>query len=847
MRKLVSIFAAAAFCLLMSCPAVAAPATVDSTDIRFTQEEKKFIESSEPIRVGVNASRSPFSEYDDKTGDFVGINIDILHEIAKTTGLSFEFAPIPAGIQTADLLDGGSYDIICGIERDNFLTSDRIVSTAAFLESAIVPVGRAGESIDLNSRITATFPSSFQALQKHLQAQYPNMKMRLYDTNRDCLDAVLAEDADVFIQNTHILGRLLQEPRYENLDLLPVEMMAEHTAMAMPKTKDPLLLSVLNKAIDGLDRAVVSSSLIEHTFATPYQMTFSDLIYKFRIQISIVSTLVLACFLLLVSLILIRRRSERALQKKNLQLGTAIEQAERANAAKSQFLARMSHEIRTPMNAIVGMTTLAKIKVTDAEKTIEYLNKIEMSSKVLLNIINDVLDMSAIENAKLKLANSSFDFKELVTSISSLYYSQCKAKDIRFDVILDGVTEEVLVGDGLRLNQILLNLLSNAVKFTPPGGKIELHVTQLSIGNRQAFFEFKVADTGCGIDEDMMSRLFKPFEQANAETSQRHGGSGLGLSIAKSLVEMMHGTILVTSQKGAGTTFAVNLPFGISDKSSQESAEKFKSIKALIVDDDACTREYTTVVLDRIGIEHDSAESGQQAVDMLEQAHSKGLGYDVCFVDWRMPGIDGIEVTRRIRRLYDADTIIIIVSAYDLSEVEEEAKAAGANLFVTKPLFQSTVFDVLMTLSGGKYKNAGADAKQYDFSGKRVLLAEDNALNREIAVELLQLTNLAIDTVENGKEALEKFQTTAAKTYDAILMDIQMPLMDGYEATRQIRKCNHPQAKTIPIFAMTANAFTEDVNAAFSCGMNGHISKPIDTQMLYGTLKKCFDEKKSEA
>ncbi len=505
----------------------------------------------------------------------------------------------------------------------------------------------------------------------------------------------------------------------------------------------------------------------------------------------------------------------------------------------------MSHEIRTPMNAIVGMTTLARSKVDQPEQTLDYLNKIEGASKVLLNIINDVLDMSAIESDKMHLANNPFNFKELINGITALYYGQCKTKEITFNVTLRDVTSVVLVGDSLRLNQILLNLLSNALKFTPRGGTIHLDIAELSVKENQGYFELTVADSGCGMDDAMLHRLFKPFEQESATTAKEYGGSGLGLSITKNLVDMMHGTIRATSQKGEGTTFTVNLPFGIGESPTLESSDKFKSIRALVVDDDEDTRDYTAIVLDRIGIEHHSAPSGEEAVKMLEDAHAQGSGYDVCFLDWKMPGMDGITLTRHIRELYDEDTIIIIVSAYDLSEVAEEAKAAGANIFVTKPLFQSTVFDVLMGLSGGKYKTISTEADTYNFTGKRVLLAEDNALNMEIATELLAMTGLKVDGVENGLEALKAFESSEVNTYDAILMDIQMPEMDGYEATTAIRKSAHPQGATIPILAMTANAFTEDVNMALGAGMNGHIAKPIDTEILYSTLSQCFKQKEN--
>lgn len=311
------------------------------------------------------------------------------------------------------------------------------------------------------------------------------------------------------------------------------------------------------------------------------------------------------------------------------------------------------------------------------------------------------------------------------------------------------------------------------------------------------------------------------------------------MSITKNLVDLMHGTIIVNSEIDKGTCFTLDMPFKKvgSEENIGDSQRIIKDIKALIVEDDFDTMEYTSQVLNRIGVEHDKASGGQEAINKIIVEHDKGLGYDVCFIDWKMPTVNGIEVVRKIRELYNEDTLIIIVSAYDLSEVEEEALNAGANLFVAKPLFQSTVFNLLMNLSGGKYKALSAIDTEFDFTGHRLLLVEDNELNREIATELLELVNMSVDIAFNGKEAVDKFVNCKPGTYDVILMDVQMPILDGYGATKQIRDSKHPDGKNIPIYAMTANAFVEDVSASISCGMNGHISKPIDTQILYTTLK----------
>lgn len=813
-----------------------------ATSLKFTIAERNFIQQCGTITVGLNLERYPFAEYDEQTGEFHGICIDVMNKISEITGLKFEFKPMTVGVKAVDLLASGEYGILCGIERDNFALVNNIDTTEAFLESSVVPVGRAGENIDLHQNLRVAVPSSYQALQKQLAKDYPNLEIIKYDNNRDCLDSVLNGETDVFVQNTHLLSSLLQEPKYEKLDTMPVSIMTEHTAIAVPDTMDPMLLSILNKAIENMGDAVIGSSLIEHTFANPYKMTFFDILYKFKVQVIIIAILLLACFGLMFGVSVTRKRNAAILEKKNLQLGDAIEQAQRANSAKSSFLARMSHEIRTPMNAIVGITEIARHYENDPEKVNEYLDKIDISSKVLLNIINDVLDMSAIESNKIHIGSTLFDLKELINGISTMYYTQCKDKGVDFDVNVDGVTEEYVVGDSLRVNQILLNLMSNAFKFTPAGGSIKFKVSQKTIREGKVFMQFTVSDTGCGMSEDMLSRLFKPFEQESTQTASKHGGSGLGLSIAKNLTEMMQGKISVESKKDVGTTFTVDIPFVMSDQHVESDEEKMKTLRALIVDDDHETCEYTSTVLDRIGVTHDIAHSGDEALSKLQEMKEQGSGYDVCFVDWQMPGKNGIDVTKKIRELYDNDSIVIIVSAYDLSEVADEAKEAGASMLVTKPLFQSTVFNVLMTMSGGKFTKKTADETEFDFSGKKLLIAEDTELNREIAVELLTMVGFEVDCAVDGKQALDMFEKSAHGEYDVILMDVQMPIMDGYEATRAIRKSQHSDAKTIPIYAMTANAFSDDVAAALSSGMNGHIAKPIDTRILYKTLKTALQK-----
>ncbi|MDD2649294.1 MAG: response regulator [Eubacteriales bacterium] len=809
------------------------------TTLQFSTAEKEFIAECRTLRIGLNEDRAPFAKYDAQTGTFSGICVDILDEISQKSGLKFEYIVQTPGVKSVALLESGNYDIICGIERDNFITNELYASTDAFLESAVVPVGKSGREIDLSDNLTVAIPVSFQALEKSLESNFPNLNIAGYTVGRDGLDSVLQGKTDVFAQNTHMLSLMLQEPKYEGLSILPVQLMTEHTAMALPRKGNELLLSVLNKSIDNLSQATIGASLIKHTFASPYKYTVGDILYRFRIQFAIIGALLFSCFALLALVIATKHRNEKRMESVNLSLEAAAEKAESASRAKSRFLAQMSHEIRTPMNAIIGLTGIAKTEIHNPEKMDDYLTKIDGSSKLLLGIINDVLDMSAIEGGKLKIDSAPFDFKQMLTNITTVFYQQAKQKNIDFRVRLSGVTEETVVGDELRVNQILMNLLSNAVKFTQEGGKIELTALQSSRSHDKVQFRFSVSDMGCGMSEDMMSRLFRPFEQESASTARKHGGSGLGLSITKNLVDMMGGTISAKSALGKGSVFTVDIPFGAENEPQGEKIPCFADIKTLIVDDDAESCEYCGILLDRLGVRHEYVTSGEAALEKLGEAEDAGDSFKLCIIDWQMPDMNGSEVTEKIREIYGDDAMIIIVSAYDASEVESSGKANRADSFIAKPLFQSTLFNALMRISDGDY--ARLESRQakdsFDFSGKRALVVEDVELNMEVAVTLLNMVGITVTCARDGKEAVDIFENNAAGSFDCILMDINMPNMNGYEATKAIRGAGKADSMSVPIFAMTANAFSEDVAAALNAGMNGHIAKPIDSRVLYKTLE----------
>ena len=525
-------------------------------------------------------------------------------------------------------------------------------------------------------------------------------------------------------------------------------------------------------------------------------------------------------------------------QQKILQ--DALLVAQKANDAKRDFLSRMSHEIRTPMNAIIGMSAIAFNYLDDKKRTADCLSKITFSSKHLLMLLNDVLDMSKIENGKLNIRQELFDLKNLVTSLADINYGLATAKGLAFEIVISGFKDELLLGDSMRVNQILLNLLSNAIKFTPKGGSVRLEIRMLRSASDKIWLRFIVKDSGIGMKKEFLEHLYEPFEQADNGIARKYGGTGLGMAITKNLVAIMDGTIEVESQEGAGTTFMVDLPFGVS-KVDKKTAAEMEEMRVLVVDDDNDTCEHAAVLLKGMGVNVDWALNGFEAIEKVRSAcEDDGRCYDVCFIDWCMPELDGIETARRMRSYVGPDVLIIIISAYDWSGIEEQAKAAGVNAFIAKPFFASNLYNMLLTVSRKPELGFSAvgNKETYDFGGKKVLLVEDNELNMEIASELLKFVNLQVEHAENGKVAVNIFRNSKEKEYALIFMDIQMPLMNGYDAARCIRSSEHPAAGTIPIIAMTANAFNDDVQAAFDAGMNGHLAKPIDVEVLYKTIAR---------
>ena len=541
-------------------------------------------------------------------------------------------------------------------------------------------------------------------------------------------------------------------------------------------------------------------------------------------------------------LVMSDRTSDR---KMNQALSEAVRAAETANKAKSTFLSNMSHDIRTPMNAIIGFTTLAVSNIDDKKRVRDYLGKILSSSNHLLSLINDILDMSRIESGKIHLEETEVSLSDVLHDLKTIISGQIHAKQLELYMDAMDITNEDVYCDKTRLNQVLLNLLSNAVKFTPAGGTVSVRIRQYpGTVKGSELYEIRVKDNGIGMSQEFVQKIFSPFERERTSTVSRIQGTGLGMAITKNIVNMMGGTIEVLTEQGKGTEFIVRLPFRIQSKHQRiEKIAELEGLKALVVDDDFNTCDSVTKMLVKVGMRSEWTLSGKEAVLRARQSMEMGDAFHAYIIDWRLPDMNGIEVTRQIRSLGD-ETPIIILTAYDWSDIEVEARAAGVTAFCAKPMFMSDIRDTLMTAIGQKQAEAEAEilpTAGSDFRGKCILLVEDNELNSEIAAEILNEYGFLVDTAENGAEAVEKVKNSKPGNYDLVLMDVQMPVMDGYEATKQIRALDNPALAGITILAMTANAFDEDKKKALECGMDGFLSKPIVIEELISILQKNLD------
>ena len=528
---------------------------------------------------------------------------------------------------------------------------------------------------------------------------------------------------------------------------------------------------------------------------------------------------------------------------KNKALADALAAAKEANKAKTAFLSNMSHEIRTPMNAIIGLDSLALRNDKLLPETREYLEKIGESARHLLGLINDILDMSRIESGRIVLRKEEFSFRSMLEQINTMVMSQCGEKGLKYECRMTGGVSDYYIGDDMKLKQVLINILSNAIKFTEKGGNIVMTVERTATYGDQSTIKFVIKDTGIGMEKSFIPKIFDSFTQEDSSRNNKYGSTGLGMAITKNIVELMNGTISVESEKGVGTEFTVAITLrNCEHQGPATSYIKPKDMRVLIVDDEEIAAEHARMVLDEVGISADCASSGAEALKMLELQHTKHEPYNLVLLDWKMPEMDGLEVSKEIRKRYSKETTIIILTSFNWDEIMDEALHVGVDSFLAKPLFASNVIDEFERIARKNNMSLFREKRRADLNGKKILLAEDIQINAEIMKQILKIKGADIDHAENGRIVLEMFANSAPKHYDAILMDVRMPEMDGLEATAKIRALDRKDAKTIPIIAMTANAFDEDVQRSLQVGMNAHLSKPVEPEHLYRTLEELIWE-----
>ena len=528
---------------------------------------------------------------------------------------------------------------------------------------------------------------------------------------------------------------------------------------------------------------------------------------------------------------------------KNRALSEALKAAEEANIAKTAFLSNMSHEIRTPMNAIIGLDSLALQNEAIPSETREYLEKIGESAHHLLGLINDILDMSRIESGRLVIRKEEFSFRNMLEQINTMVMSQCEEKGLNYECRVIGGVSDFYIGDDMKLKQVLINILSNAIKFTDAPGGVMLTVERINVFGDHSTIKFCIKDTGIGMDKEFIPKIFDAFTQEDSSRSNKYGSTGLGMAITKNIVELMNGSISVESEKGVGTEFTVIITL---NNSNRQGAATYvinpKDMRILVVDDEEIAAEHARIVLDEAGIKADTCYDGQTAMNMLEVQHAKHEPYNLVLLDWKMPEMDGVELAREIRKRYDRETTVIILTSFNWDEIMEEAVHSGVDSFLAKPLFASNVLDEFERIARKNNMSLYKEKKRADLKGRHILMAEDVFINAEIMKQIILSKEAEIDHAENGKIVLNMFEESTVGYYDAILMDVRMPEMDGLEATAAIRSLDRLDAKTIPIIALTANAFDEDVQRSLQVGMDAHLSKPVDPEHLYQTLEELIWE-----
>ena len=829
--------------------------SVSVTARAFSQSEREWMNSHTSLNVGYLDNYLPYSDTNDQ-GEVTGIVKDIIPYILDTLGMKDITVNYCGYNSYDDMIQGistGQIDVAFPVGGGLYYSEENGIYQSNAVSSSPAELVYKGE---FNEDTTKHFAVNENNRMQYyfVKSNYPDAEITFYPSSEDCLNAVLSGKAGCATLNGLRANDILRNRQYEDLSLYQTSYNDAHCFGI--EIGDEGLLKLLNRGVNILGSDYAQNISYRYTGGL-YSYDFIDVL---RENTALFGVIILAIIALVVFL-LVRgikhskkeiREKEAArleLEEKNKELAEsqkalsdALAVAEHANHAKTTFLNNMSHDIRTPMNAIVGFTALAASHIDNKEQVQDYLGKISVSSQHLLSLINDVLDMSRIESGRVTIEETDVHLPDVIHDLRTIIQSNIASKQLELFIDTQDVMHEDIITDKLRLNQILLNILSNAIKFTPAGGTISFRVIEKpSPVDNLANFEFRIKDNGIGMSEEFQKTIFEAFTREKTSTVSGIQGTGLGMAITKNIVDMMGGVITVHSTEGKGSEFIVELPCKISTVPIKiEPLPELKGLRALVADDDTNTCLSVCSMLREIGMRPDWTNYGKEAVIRAKEALNQADEFRVYIIDWLMPDLNGIETVRRIRKVIGDNTPIIILTAYDWADISDEAKEAGVTAFCSKPLFMSELRNVLaqpfMAAEDTRPENKNEPAEMPDFTGKRVLLAEDNEMNQMIAEAILTESGFIVEIACDGIEAVEKMKTAPAGYYDIILMDIQMPKMDGYEAAKQIRALDDKKKANTPIVAVTANAFEEDRQTALEAGMNGHLAKPYDIPAIMETL-----------
>ncbi|MCM1181475.1 MAG: response regulator [Clostridium sp.] len=800
-----------------------------------TEREEQWLTGKNSLKFGYTRHHLPFSDQDED-GNPIGLAGEMIRQLKEFTGLEVVPVCFEYVADLEDALKNNTVDVGFPMYSDSWLAENKgLRQTEPVVTERMMIIYHGEYTDDITSSIAVSKTSL--GLREYVPNNYPSSTIMEYENFNEAIEAVHSNQAKCIIGYSSILQRVLSG--YDGADELNISYPDKSEELCLLVNQDNSILAIiLDKMINQINSEVITGTLMRYASIARPEPTFMDFFKQYAYLFAIV-LIVFFAVLALTFAYYIKKSHAYNRQQAQMQdsLQNALEMADTANKAKTNFLSSMSHDIRTPMNAIVGMTDIAKKHTDDKEKLNDCLDKITLSSQHLLTLINDVLDISKIESGKLTLSPINFSLRRTVENLVNIVCPMIKSRDQEFDVHIHSVDSEILYGDELRVSQVFINILSNAVKYTPDGGKIILDLYEERTKEQTVQLTYIVSDNGIGMNREYMEHMFDAFTRADDSRTNKIQGTGLGLAIVKQMVMLMNGTIDCKSEPDKGTTFTVKLELPIGE--DDDRVYTLPPVDILLVDDDETFLAITEDVVEEMGAKAETASCGEKALELVKARHEMGNDYAVALVDWKMPEMSGGQTVRAIRDIVGKNTSIILVTAYDWSDIEEEAKNSGADGFICKPLFKSYLSEKIKhVLNMDEESSAITEAGNDDLKGLNVLIAEDNDINWEVANELLGMYGVITYHADNGKIACEMMQNAEDGEYDLILMDIQMPVMNGREATKEIRKSPRDYVKNIPIIAMTADAFAEDIAACLDAGMDGHVAKPLDMDKLCQEIRR---------